>query len=81
MNALQSSRGGLVVERWSDNILDSATVCSNLRLGVIYQSLSSWKAMSHNHMNAELRVPSEAYDKMERKSLQGQKYHKNHIVK
>ena len=31
----QPSRGGLVVERWSDNRLDSATVGSNLRLGMI----------------------------------------------
>ena len=34
-------RGGLVVERWSDNRLDSATVGSNLRQGMIYQLLSS----------------------------------------
>ena len=64
---LEPSRGGLVVERWSDNRLDSATVGSNLRLGMIYQSLSSWKAMSHIHMNAERRVPSGVYDKCPRR--------------
>ena len=39
MNALQSSRGGLVVERWSDNILDSATVGSNARNDLCHQFL------------------------------------------
>ena len=60
------SRGGLVVERWSDNRLDSASVGSNLHLGMIYQSLSSLKAMSHIHMNAERWVPSGVYDKCPR---------------
>ena len=35
-----SSRGGLELERWSDNRLHFASVGSNLRLSMVYQSLS-----------------------------------------
>ena len=49
------SRGGLVVEAWTNNSLHSASVGSNPALGMLYQSSSNQKALLHIHMNAGRR--------------------------
>ena len=42
---MQPSRGGLEVERWSDNRTDSASVGSNPALGMLCRSSSNRKVM------------------------------------
>ena len=50
------SRGGLEVERWSDNRTDPASVGLNPALGIVYRSSSIGNSMSHIHMNARRRA-------------------------